>query len=105
MQCSDFLFFGRKYYQIDRMCNQQFLLLVQNLGKILVRNGFMEKLTLEICREYQEKAKRTNSNNGADIDARRQLREELQNRCGTSCYINVSPDLLLAIRKISGLGR
>jgi hypothetical protein len=69
----------------------------------------MEKLTLEICREYQEKAKRTNSNNGADIDAdidaRRQLREELQNRCGTSCYINVSPDLLLAIRKVSGLGR
>ena len=42
----------------------------------------MEELTLEICREYQEKAKRTNSNNSADIDARRQLREELQNRCG-----------------------
>lgn len=42
----------------------------------------MEELTLEICREYQEKAKRINNNNRADIGARRQLREELQNRCG-----------------------
>lgn len=42
----------------------------------------METLTVEIAREFRDKAKRLPPNGQQDIGERRKLRKELQTRCG-----------------------
>lgn len=44
----------------------------------------MEELTLDICREYREKARQLNTLNSGDIGPRKVLRQELQQIYGLS---------------------